>query len=153
MYVELLYSCFLVQQEDKITTTTSKLLLLLLLKLPLCHHTNLSETKFSNCFKYCTIICCNMCHAQIHVNSYVSTFNTSQRHWTYSHLTDLTIRDSRKVENVLQPYPYTELTCTTALDPLTSSTWPLRVLPSCSVSFTISANLGNCNVQEIRDHD
>ena len=34
-------------------------------------------------------------------------------------------------------------TCTTALAPLTSSTWPLRRDPSGSVSVTISANFGN----------
>lgn len=39
----------------------------------------------------------------------------------------------------------TNFTCTTALAPLTSSTCPLRWLPSANVRLTISANLGNYN--------
>ena len=34
-------------------------------------------------------------------------------------------------------------TCTTAFDPLTSRTWPLRFEPSARVSVTISAYFGN----------
>lgn len=37
-----------------------------------------------------------------------------------------------------------ESTCTTALEPVTSSTCPLLLVPSGSVRWTISAYLGNC---------
>jgi len=43
-------------------------------------------------------------------------------------------------------------TCTTAFDPLTSSTCPLRWLPSWSVSRTISANFGNWQQQKKIQH-
>lgn len=38
-------------------------------------------------------------------------------------------------------------TCTTALEPVTSSTWPLLLVPSGSVRWTISAYLGNCRCE------
>ena len=40
-------------------------------------------------------------------------------------------------------------TCTTALDPVTSRTWPALCEPSGSFKFTISANLGNLTLSRI----
>lgn len=41
------------------------------------------------------------------------------------------------------------LTCTTALVPITSSTWPLLLVPSGKVRCTISAYLGNCHIKKV----
>jgi hypothetical protein len=35
-------------------------------------------------------------------------------------------------------------TCTTAFDPITSSTWPRRLVPSGRIKLTMSANMGFC---------
>ena len=49
----------------------------------------------------------------------------------------------RRCHVTLARIPIFLVTCTTAFDPLTSSTCPLRFEPSASVSETISAYLGN----------
>lgn len=59
------------------------------------------------------------------------------------HLRSFPPVDERDLEN-MKPRLGAASTCTTALEPFTSSTCPLLWVPSGSVRWTISAYLGNC---------
>ena len=90
--------------------------------------------------------------AKCRVGSSTAVGSAIKGAFTFNLIKNLNIQITKRKS--FQNYAYTDawsrhrqtnFTCTTALAPLTSSTCPLRWLPSANVRLTISANLGNYN--------